>query len=177
MAANRSEIGRHDLDLAGLQLSAGEGRRLGLEIAIPPLVLGGQRYSADPAPVPVQLDVSRMSGGGYAMRLRFSAALAGPCMRCLRDAEPLVEVEAREVDVPGGGEELESPYVAEEVLDVAAWAHDAFALAAPLKVLCREDCAGLCPVCAADLNEAPPEHRHEPEPDPRWAKLRALKLD
>jgi uncharacterized protein len=165
------------LDLAGLQLSAGEGRRLGLEIAIAPLVLGGQRYSADPAPVPIELEVSRMSGGGYAMRLRFSAALAGPCMRCLRDAEPLVEVEAREVDVPGGGEELESPYVAEEVLDVAAWAHDAFALAAPLKVLCREDCAGLCPVCAADLNEAGPEHRHEPAPDPRWAKLRELKLD
>jgi uncharacterized protein len=177
MAANRSEIGRHDLDLAGLQLSAGEGRRLELETAIPPLLLGGQAYSADPARVPVQLDVSRMSGGGYALHLRFGAALAGPCMRCLTDAGPLVEVEAREVDVPGGGEELESPYVAEEVLDVAAWAHDAFALAAPLKVLCREDCAGLCPVCAADLNEAGPEHRHEAAPDPRWAKLRELKLD
>jgi uncharacterized protein len=165
------------LDLAGLHLSAGEGRRVGLEIAIAPVVLGGQRYRADPARVPVELEVSRMSGGGYAMRLRFSAALAGPCMRCLRDAEPLVEVEAREVDVPAGGEELESPYVAEEVLDVAAWAHDTFALAAPLKVLCRVDCAGLCPVCAADLNEAGPEHRHEPAPDPRWAKLRELKLD
>jgi uncharacterized protein len=177
MPANRSEIGRHDLDLAGLQLSAGEGRRLQLEVAVAPLVLGGQRYQADPEPVPVQLEVSRMTGGGYALRLRFRAALVGPCMRCLRDAEAMVEVEAREVDQPGRGEELESPYVAEEVLDVAAWAHDAFALAAPLKVLCREDCAGLCPVCAADLNEAGPEHRHEPEPDPRWAKLRELKLD
>jgi DUF177 domain-containing protein len=177
MPAKRSEIGRYDLDLAGLQLSAGDGRPLQLEIAIPPLILGGQRYRAEPAQVPVQLDVSRMTGGGYAMRLEFSAALTGPCMRCLQEAEPLVEVEAREVDVPGGGEELESPYVAEEVLDVAAWAHDAFALAAPLKVLCREDCAGLCPVCAADLNEAGTEHHHDPAPDPRWAKLRELKLD
>jgi uncharacterized protein len=176
MPANRSEIG-HDLDLAGLQLSAGEGRRLQLEVAIAPLVLGGQRYQADPEPVPVQLDVSRMTGGGYALRLVFRAAFVGPCMRCLRDAEAPVEVEAREVDQPGGGEELDSPYVAGEVLDVAAWAHDAFALATPLKVLCREDCAGLCPVCAADLNEAGPEHRHEPAPDPRWAKLRELKLD
>ena len=47
----------------------------------------------------------------------------------------------------------------------------------PRKVLCREDCAGLCPVCAADLNEAGPEHRHERAPDPRWAKLRELKLE
>jgi uncharacterized protein len=177
MPANRSEIGQHDVDLAGLQLSAGEGRRLELQIAIAPLTLGGQRYSADPARVPVALDVSRMTGGGYAMRLGFSAALAGPCMRCLQEAEPPVEVEAREVDVPGGGEELESPYVAEEVLDAAAWAHDAFALAAPLKVLCREDCAGLCPVCAADLNDVGSEHHHDPAPDPRWAKLGELKLD
>jgi uncharacterized protein len=177
MPTNRSEIGRHELDLAGLQLSPGEGRQLALEVPIAPLVLGGQAYSAEPARVLAQLDVSRMTGGGYAMRLRFSAALAGPCMRCLQEAEPLVEVEAREVDVPGRGEELESPYVAEEMLDVAGWAHDAFALAAPLKVLCREDCAGLCPVCAADLNEAGPEHHHDPAPDPRWAKLRELKLD
>ena len=73
--------------------------------------------------------------------------------------------------------ELDSPYVSEEVLDVTAWAHDAFSLAAPLKVLCREDCAGLCPVCAADLNEAGLEHSHESAPDPRWAKLRELKLE
>ena len=48
-------------------------------------------------------------GGGYALRLRFTAALSGPCMRCLKDAAPSVEVEAREVDDPGEGEELEDP--------------------------------------------------------------------
>ncbi len=86
-------------------------------------------------------------------------------------------MDAREVDRPHEGEELQSPYVTDEQLDLGAWAHDAFALAAPAKVLCREDCAGLCPVCAADLNEAGPEHSHESAPDPRWAKLRELKLD
>ena len=86
-------------------------------------------------------------------------------------------MDAREVDRPSEGEELQSPYVEDEQLDLAAWAHDSFALAAPAKVLCREDCAGLCPVCAADLNEAGPEHHHESAPDPRWAKLRELKLE
>jgi uncharacterized protein len=81
------------------------------------------------------------------------------------------------VDVPGEGEELESPYVQKEVLDVAAWARDAFALAAPVKVLCKPDCRGLCPECAIDLNEAGPEHGHERAPDARWAKLSELKLD
>ena len=65
----------------------------------------------------------------------------------------------------GAGEELESPYVQDETLDLEAWARDAFALAAPAKVLCREDCAGLCPECAADLNEAGPEHAHPRAPD------------
>jgi uncharacterized protein len=166
----------HDFDLAGLRLSAGEGRRLELDVRIEPLLLGEEPYAAEPARVPVVLDVSRMMGGGYALRLRLRAALTGACMRCLKDAAPLVEVDSREVDRPGGGEELQSPYVREEVLDLSSWARDAFALAAPVKVLCREDCAGLCPVCAADLNEAPAGHHHEAPPDPRWAKLRELKL-
>jgi len=167
----------HDFDLAGLRLSAGEGRRLALDVKIEPLVLGSERYEAEPSRVPVELSVSRMMGGGYALRLRFSAGVQGPCMRCLKPASPVVEVEAREVDRPGAGEELDSPYVQNETLDLAAWARDAFALAMPVKVLCRADCAGLCPVCAVDLNEAGPEHLHESSPDPRWAKLRELKLD
>ncbi len=167
----------HDFDLAGLRLSPGEGRRLELYTPIEPLMLGTERYEAQPRRVPVELSVSRMSGGGYALRLRFSAEAAGPCMRCLKQASPRIEVEAREVDRPGGGEELDSPYVQDETLDLAGWARDAFALALPAKILCRDDCAGLCPVCAVDLNEAPPDHHHESEPDPRWAKLRELKLE
>jgi uncharacterized protein len=167
----------HDFDLAALRLSSGEGRRVELSVPIESLVLGGETYTAAPAPVQAALEVSRMMGGGYALRLRFAAGLEGPCMRCLKQAAPEITVDAREVDRPGEGEELESPYVHDETLDVAAWAHDAFALAAPSKVLCREDCAGLCPICAADLNEAGPGHEHERTPDPRWAKLRELKLD
>jgi uncharacterized protein len=165
------------LDLQSLRLSAGEGRRLELTVEIEPLVLGGERYVAEPSRPPVTLDVSRMVGHGYALRLRFTAALAGPCMRCLTGAATEVEVDAREVDRPGGGEELSSPYIRGETLDLAAWARDALALSAPTQVLCRADCAGLCPVCAVDLNEVGPEHHHGREPDPRWAKLRELELE
>jgi uncharacterized protein len=166
-----------ELDLASLRLASGEGRRLELQVPVGSLTLGGELYEAAPAIVPVLLDVSRLVGEGHALHLRFEVALSGACMRCLKAAGPVLEIDAREVDSPGGGEELESPYVSEEKLDLEGWAHDAFALAAPTKVLCREDCAGLCPICAVDLNEAPPDHGHEREPDPRWQKLRELKLD
>jgi uncharacterized protein len=62
------------------------------------------------------------------------------------------------------------------VLDLAAWARDAYALALPAQVVCREDCAGLCPKCGVNLNEDP-GHAHEAEPDPRWAKLRELRFE
>jgi uncharacterized protein len=100
-------------------------------------------------------------------------------VRCLEAAAVEVEVEAREVSqAAAGDEELESPYVADEQLALAEWSHDALALALPAKLLCRDDCAGLCPVCGASLNHADPaEHRHESGGDPRWSKLRELKLD
>ncbi|MFZ1992907.1 MAG: DUF177 domain-containing protein [Solirubrobacteraceae bacterium] len=164
-------------DLGGLRLTSGEGRRLDLHIGIDPFELAGERYDVEPSLVAAELDVSRMTGAGYALRLRFEATLSGPCMRCLADAEPVFEVLAREVSQPGEGDELESPYVQGGVLDLGAWARDALALTVPSQVLCRPDCAGLCPVCGADLNEAGPDHAHEREPDPRWARLSELHFD
>ena len=85
---------------------------------------------------------------GYAVRMRFTARVAGPCMRCLTDADVPVEIDAREIDQPGTeDEELRSPYIEGDELALGSWAHDALALALPLQLLCRPDCAGLCPVC------------------------------
>ncbi|HWK26774.1 MAG TPA: DUF177 domain-containing protein [Solirubrobacter sp.] len=162
-------------DLARLGLTSGEGRRLDLHVHVAPFDYGGQRYAVEPELIPVRLDVSRTTGNGYALRLRFSATLDGPCMRCLEAAGPTFEVDAYEVHQPGGGEELTSPYLTDE-LDLSGWARDALALALPAQITCRPDCAGLCPQCGANLN-ADPDHAHEAEPDARWAKLSQLKFD
>lgn len=161
-------------DLAGLHLSAGAGRRIDLHVAIVDLLLGGEHYRVD-SPVPITLDASRTTGGGYALRIRFEANLTGPCMRCLEAAAPLMTVDAREISQPS--EDLDCPYLDGDVLDVQAWAHDALALALPDKLLCRPDCAGLCPVCGADLNRGEPGHEHPREPDARWAKLSEIRFE
>lgn len=164
-------------DLARLRLTSGQGRRLDLNATVDDLALSSERYSVGPSPLPVVLDVARMTGGGYSLRVRFHATLSGACMRCLEPASPGFDVDAREVDQPGGGDELESPYVSPDgLLDLRAWVRDALALALPAQVVCREDCAGLCAVCGASLNDDP-DHAHEAEPDPRWAKLRELRLE
>jgi len=169
-------------DLGGLRLTSGEGRRLDLHVAIEPFSLAGQPYAVEPEPVPVRLDISRTTGDGYALRLRFEASLSGPCMRCLEPANPTFAVDAREVSQhfrqdEDSSDELTSPYVEDGVLDLRAWARDALALSVPANVLCRPDCAGLCPVCGANLNEAGPDHGHEPSPDPRWAALSEIRFD
>ena len=169
---------RTDLfELAPLGLTSGEGRRFDLHTGIAPFDYGGQHYDVVPELVPVRLDVSRTTGNGLALRLRFEAGIVGPCMRCLEPAELTFEVDAREVNQPGGGDELLSPYVAEgDELDLGAWARDALALALPAQLTCRPDCAGLCPQCGANLNEDP-DHRHESGPDQRWSKLSEIRFE
>ena len=125
--------------------------------------------------MPAELVITKASTGTV-FELGFTAGLHGPCFRCLDDAVLDLPIDAREYEAtsPGEAEELRTPYVVENRLDLAAWSRDAVALALPDKILCRPECAGLCPVCGKNLNEEP--HTHEDEPsDSRWAALEALR--
>ena len=148
-----------------------------MAVGIEPLSLGGETYSVEPSVVPAVLDVARTTHAGYSLRLRFTATVAGPCMRCLGPAARSFEVDAREIWQPGEGEELTSPYLQHEVVDLQAWARDALVLVLPGVLVCRDDCAGLCPVCGVRLDEAGPDHAHERPMDSRWAKLSELRFD
>ena len=165
------------VDLRRFRLRAGEVRRAPLDVDVEPFFLGGQRYEAVPGRFPVELEVSQASGATV-FDLRFAAKLSGPCMRCLGHAEVPVAVRAQELHDPDAtaGDELRSDYVAEDRLDVGTWVRDAIALALPEQVVCRPECAGLCPVCGKDLNAEPHEHVEEAT-DPRWAALQQLRDD
>jgi uncharacterized protein len=160
-------------DLGRLNLHSGEGRKLQLEVDFDPIDLGGQQYSVAGGSVPVTLDVAHTTSG-WSLRLRYDATLEGPCMRCLEPANRVMRVDVREVDQPGGGEDLRSPYVDGEELNVRDWVHDALTLDLSGQVLCRDDCAGLCAICGENLNSNP--HEHEQPADSGWSKLSELKL-
>jgi uncharacterized protein len=166
------------VDLERLALSSGQARALDLEVGLERIELGGQGYAPAGGGSEARLDVSKTSTG-YALRLRFSSEVTGPCVRCLEDAANAIEIDVREIDQGGtADEELRSPYVSDGNLDVERWANDALVLAFPAQPLCRSECAGLCPVCGESLNDADPEdHRHSTGGDPRMAKLRDLKLE
>ena len=165
-------------ELGRLQLSSGSARSIDLQVKLDTFEFGAQQYQVADDLVDVRLDAAR-TVSGYSLRLRFEAELDGPCMRCLEAAAPMVDVDAREIDQPADedDEELSSPYVSGDDLDLQAWARDALALALPTQIVCGPDCRGLCPICGENLNHAEPGHAHEPEPNARWAKLSELRFE
>ena len=128
-----------------------------------------------PGTVPAELAITKASTGTL-FELRFTTRLHGPCYRCLDDAVLGVPIAAREYQAtnPEGSDELRTPYLHDDNLDLTAWSRDAVALALPDKILCRDECAGLCPVCGKNLNNEP--HTHDEEPaNSRWSALEALR--
>ena len=163
------------LSLRTLKLRPGEQHRDEIELELEPFELGGQRYLPVPEKVPAELTVSRATTGTV-FELAFRIRLHGPCYRCLEDAVLELPIVGREYQAtnPGEAEELRTQYVIDDRLDLAGWARDASALELPDKILCRSDCAGLCPVCGRNLNDE--LHTHEEEAgDPRWSALAELR--
>lgn len=97
------------------------------------------------------------------------------CSRCLRPVRGDFSVAVRELFERAPVEGETYPLDGEAV-DLELPVRDAVLLDLPSAPLCREDCAGLCPVCGIDRNTGDCECELEP-PDPRWDALRALTFD
>ena len=101
------------------------------------------------------------------------AEWVGECRRCLGEARGEVVSHVRELFERGSDGEETYPIEGDQV-DVEPLVRDAVLLELPLAPLCREACAGLCPVCGANRNDT--DCGHEPDDrDPRWAALDQLK--
>jgi len=158
-----------------VKLQPGEQFRDKKEVELEPLELGGQRYVPIPETPEASLTLNRLISG-LMLELELNVRLVGPCVRCLTDAGISLDVHAREYQAtnPGEAEELTTPYLVDDRLDLSAWARDAVVLGLPDKILCRADCAGLCPECGRDLNLEPHEHEQQAT-DPRWGALAKLR--
>jgi len=157
-----------------LDAPSGGASRVDAAVPVEPMVVGGQRYVADPPAPELRIDVVR-SVNGWHLRMRGGVDVTGPCWRCLDPAHLHVELDTTEVSVDGSKDpELSSLYMDHGVVDVASWARDAVVEEMPAAVLCREDCAGLCPTCGADLNHEPCGCAEAPPVDSRWSALEDL---
>ncbi len=112
------------------------------------------------------------------------------CSRCLEMFDLPVEATLEEqfepvIDVYTGApvrrEEHEHSDTAFQIdanhmMDLTEPVRQALLVALPMKPLCREDCAGICPQCGANRNETQCGHTEETVDD-RWSGLRSLRLE
>ena len=127
------------------------------------------------APLAVRGRLMEAGPERYFLKARIASTVDVVCRRCLAtaalpvetDIEALFTLEPTPDDAtmyplePGAAECDVRPALREELL-----------LAVPEYPVCRENCLGLCAKCGTNLNQGP--CTCGPEPDPRWAALRAV---
>ncbi len=171
-------------ELGALHLAAGEGTRAEVTVPVEPVTIGSEQYTI--GDVPVMLDVARMIGGGYSLRLRAEAAVSGTCLRCLDHISLDRKLDIREIDRPASGDDdladnedddLASPYVDGDILALGDWLRDTLVLELPATMAPPTDDDDRCTLCKRTLVDlGAPEPSTEVAPDPRWAKLRELQV-
>ena len=108
---------------------------------------------------PVKLKITNLGGRKVKIELEGEVTLSLPCDRCLREVAEVVSFQTeREVDFSMTEEERtaeldETNFINGYDLDVDAFVCEEILLGFPMKVLCQEDCKGICKVCGANLNE------------------------
>jgi len=86
---------------------------------------------------------------------------------------PVVESFAEEPDLELSYQDLNLSYYANDVIDLDELIREQIQLALPVRVLCREECRGLCPVCGADRNRETCSCAGK-QIDPLWEALAKL---
>ena len=139
---------------------------------------------ADRGPVRGRVKLTR-TGRSILVTGRLETAARLACGRCLEEFEAPLSLDVEEeffptVDVLTGeplpAPEDEGAFTIDEnhILDLDEAVRQYTILALPMKPICRPDCAGLCPHCGASLNQGLCQCPTT-QPDPRWAKLEALR--
>ncbi len=123
------------------------------------------------------------TGGEFWLSGEIHGAALMECRRCLKPTPVPVHAYFQHLlrYQPGveGVKLVEEPeedlyYFGEPELDLSGFLYQAFALEMPLTALCHPECAGLCPVCGADLNETDCGHAVETERNAPFLALEGL---
>lgn len=110
------------------------------------------------------------TGDGFQLAGKLEAEVETACARCLR---PVALAFAADFDEEYGAEELPA---GDDTVDLAAVGEQYFLASLPMRILCRQDCRGLCPQCGKALNDGDCDCPRQ-ETDPRLAALKALLED
>lgn len=159
------------VDTHDLGRQAGALRTLRVDVPAPEGI--GSDIIGVPPSSPIALDLRLESVvDGVLVTGTATVTVAGQCGRCLEALEQALEIEVQELYLYPAAEpdDVEASRMEGELIDLEPLVRDEVVLELPFMPLCREDCAGLCQTCGANLNAAP-EHSHGDRIDPRWGEL------
>lgn len=126
----------------------------------------------------IALTLSNIGMGSVLIEGELQLTLEIPCDRCLQSVNvPLYVTFAHQVAAPDKeetpSEEEEQCFMSGYELDIDALANNEILINMPVKVLCKEECKGICPVCGINLNEG--ECGCDTfVPDPRMAAIKDI---
>lgn len=107
---------------------------------------------------PVELILTNMGNRKVLISVKSRVVLEVPCDRCLVNTAVPINIDVkREIDFSKSMEELAAEldvaaYIKDHDLDMDMLINEEILLGMPMKVLCKEDCKGICRECGADLN-------------------------
>lgn len=133
-------------------------------------------YGEQPIPEPVRVSgYAEHRADLFLLHMDVAFDVVTRCARCLKPLRipTVLHVERPLADSVENEEDSDEIILLENsTVDLDEVAQETIVLEAQMSYLCREDCAGLCAVCGADLNEGP--CGCPPEVDERFAALADL---
>jgi len=130
-------------------------------------------------PIKVEGRLSMAGPSRFYFSGRFQGETEVPCSRCLTEVGVQVDEEAHFIFSSEGEDVSDDPdvfpfAVNAAMLDMRPAVREAWLLAVPGFVLCREDCKGLCATCGIDLNTETCGHAPI-KTETRWDALKAVR--
>ncbi len=159
------------LSVKGIINTPGDGIRFDEELDLSDVDFGGVCPAVRPVSV---VGTVRNIAGMLRLQMDVDTTLSCVCDRCGTSFEKPFHVSfermlAQELEDEENDEIL---LLVDGAFDLDELAREVFILNMDTKMLCREDCKGLCSGCGANLNVEP--CRCKKEIDPRWAALQKL---
>lgn len=111
---------------------------------------------------------------GILVQGSLQTSIPGECNRCLDSVPVALTVPLEELYVYPPEPGVEFTVADDGILDLAPLLREEIVLEIPIGILCKPDCAGLCPECGQNFNTGTCTCA-ERQTDPRMAALRALR--
>lgn len=166
------------IDLSELFVAEGETKSYSVPFTTESVSWNGVSYPVKEAGTAVFI-ITHLGSRVFDVQADEKLTVTFPCDRCLTPVDVDFHLTpVRRIDANVSREERirnldEQPYVQGYFLDTDRLILDELYGCMPAKVLCREDCRGLCPVCGQNLNIRDCGHS-KTAPDPRMAAIRDL---